>query len=175
MGVSWRRNRAPIMGVSVKDTRPEIKMATEMVMANELNSRPTTPPMKSTGMKTATSEMVIATMVKAISRAPLSAACMRLSPASMWRTMFSSMTIASSTTKPVASVRAIRVRLSRLKPSIDMTPKVPTIEMGSAMLGMMVAERFLRNRKMTMMTRPMVNTSVNCTSWTLSRMLVERS
>ncbi|MNT84659.1 hypothetical protein D3C72_2247000 [compost metagenome] len=93
----------------------------------------------------------------------------------MWRTMFSSMTIASSTTKPVASVRAIRVKLSRLKPSMAITPKVPTIEIGKAMLGMIVAERLRRNRKITMMTRPMVSTRVNWTSCTLSRMLCERS
>ena len=36
------------------------------------------------------------------------------SPSSMWRTMFSSMTIASSTTKPTESVSAISDRLSRL-------------------------------------------------------------
>ncbi len=49
------------------------------------------------------------------------------------------MTMASSTTKPVAMVRAIRVRLFRLKPKRYMTPKVPTRETGTATLGMMVA------------------------------------
>ena len=72
------------------------------------------PPMKRIGMKTAASDSVIETMVKAISFDPSSAACMRGFPISMCRTMFSSMTIASSTTKPTESVSAISERLSRL-------------------------------------------------------------
>ena len=45
-----------------------------MSTANSWNTRPTTPPMKNTGMNTATSESVIEMMVKPISREPLSAA-----------------------------------------------------------------------------------------------------
>ena len=45
-----------------------------MVTANSRNTRPTMPPINSTGMKTAISEKVIEMMVKPISRAPLSAA-----------------------------------------------------------------------------------------------------
>ena len=72
------------------------------------------PPMNSTGMKTAVSDSVIDRIVNAISRDPSSAACMRVLPISMCRTMFSSITIASSTTKPTESVSAISDRLSRL-------------------------------------------------------------
>ena len=72
------------------------------------------PPMNSTGMNTATSDTVIETIVKPISRDPSSAACIGLFPISMCRTMFSSMTIASSTTKPTESVSAMSDRLSRL-------------------------------------------------------------
>ncbi len=72
------------------------------------------PCMKSTGMNTAISEMVIEMIVKPISLAPLIAAWKGGSPASTWRTMFSSMTMASSTTKPTESVRASSDRLSRL-------------------------------------------------------------
>ena len=39
---------------------------------------------------------------------------MRVSPISMWRTIFSSMTMASSTTNPTESVSAISERLLRL-------------------------------------------------------------
>jgi len=56
-----------------------------------------------------------------------------------------------------------------------MTANVPTIENGSARLGMSVAERFLRNRKMTRTTRMTVRTSVNLTSWTESRIEIDRS
>ena len=65
-------------------------------------------------MKTAASEIVIEMIVKPISREPLSAASNTPSPLSTCRTMFSSMTIASSTTKPTESVRAMSERLSRV-------------------------------------------------------------
>jgi hypothetical protein len=83
-----------------------------MVTANSWRRRPTTPPMKNTGMKTAASDSVIERIVKAISFEPRSAASNRGTPASMCREMFSSMTIASSTTKPTESVRAMRDRMS---------------------------------------------------------------
>ena len=70
--------------------------------------------MNSTGMKTAASEKVIDRMVKPISREPSSDASSTPLPISMWRTMFSSMTMASSTTKPTPSVIAISERLSRV-------------------------------------------------------------
>ena len=83
-------------------------------MANSRNSRPTMPPISSSGMNTAISETLIETMVKPISPAPLMAASIGFMPSSMWRKMFSSMTMASSTTKPTAMVSAISDRLSRL-------------------------------------------------------------
>ena len=73
-----------------------------------------TPGMKKIGMNTATSDTEIEMMVKLISREPISAACKGVSPFSTWRTMFSSITIASSTTKPTASVMASSEMLSRL-------------------------------------------------------------
>ena len=100
------------MGVSVSDTTPETRTAMAMTAANSWSRRPTTPPMKSTGMNTAASDSVIEMMVKPISREPRSAACMRAMPCSMCRTMFSSTTMASSTTKPTASVSAMSERLS---------------------------------------------------------------
>ena len=53
--------------------------------------------------------------------------------------MFSMTTIASSTTNPVAMVRAISERLSMLYPQRYITPNVPISEMGTATLGMKVA------------------------------------
>ena len=89
-------------------------IAVDSVTANSRNSRPTMPPMSSSGMKTATSEMLIVNTVKPISWAPLSAAAIGFMPSSRWREMFSITTIASSTTKPVAIVSAISDRLSML-------------------------------------------------------------
>ena len=59
-------------------------------------------------------EMVRDKMVKAICFEPLSAAVMGGSPSSRKRDTFSIMTMASSTTKPVEMVSAMRVRLFRL-------------------------------------------------------------
>ena len=100
------------MGVRVSETTPETRTADMMVTENSCSSRPRIPPMKSTGMKTAASERVMERMVKLISREPCSAASITPSPISRWRTMFSSITMASSTTKPTASTSAISERLS---------------------------------------------------------------
>ena len=70
--------------------------------------------MNSSGISTAISETVSEMMVKPISCEPLSAASIGLMPPSTWRAMFSIITMASSTTKPVEMVRAISERLSRL-------------------------------------------------------------
>ena len=69
------------------------------------------PPISSTGMKTAISEKVIEMMVKPISRAPFRAASYGRMPCSIWRTIFSSMTMASSTTNPTDRVSANSVML----------------------------------------------------------------
>ena len=55
------------MGVRLTETKPEIRMATQMVTANSRNKRPRMPPMKSSGMKTAASDKVIEIMVNQIS------------------------------------------------------------------------------------------------------------
>ena len=54
--------------------------------------------------------------------------------------MFSIITMASSTTKPVEMVSAISVRLLMEKPARYITPNVPTSDSGTAKLGMSVAE-----------------------------------
>ena len=106
--------RPLIIGTSVSDTTAEMRMVIASVTANSRNRRPTTSLMKSSGMSTAMSDTVSEMMVKPISVAPFSAASIGGSPCSMWREMFSIITIASSTTKPVAMVSAIRLRLFRL-------------------------------------------------------------
>ncbi len=72
------------------------------------------PLISNSGMNTAISETLIDMTVKPISRAPLIADCSGVVPASRWRKMFSTTTIASSTTKPTAIVSAISERLSKL-------------------------------------------------------------
>ncbi len=89
--------------------------------------------------------------------------------------MFSIITMASSTTNPVAMVSAIRVRLLMLNPARYMTPKVPTRDRGTATLGMMVPAAVRRKRKMTITTSAMARISSNCTSVTDARMVTVRS
>ncbi len=83
-------------------------------MANSRKKRPTMSPMKRIGMNTAISDRLIETTVKPTSRALASAASIGVMPASMCRVAFSSTTMASSTTKPVATISAISDRLFRL-------------------------------------------------------------
>ena len=85
-------------------------------------------------------------MVKPISREPMSAASIGDLPSSTCREMFSSITMASSTTKPTHSVSAISERLSRLKSSRYITANVPASDSGIAMLGMNAARALRRNR-----------------------------
>ena len=107
-----RSSRLHIIGVRVSDTTPDIRIATLTVTANSRNSRPIRPPISSSGMKTATSDRVIETIVKPISREPARAASSGRSPASIWRMMFSTMTTPSSMMKPTAMVSAISDTLS---------------------------------------------------------------
>src|SRR5438477_4834328 len=85
--------------------------------------------------------------------------------------MFSIITIASSTTKPVEMVNAINDRLSRLNPARYMMPKVPMRESGKATLVITVVQSFRRNRNITMTTRAIVRSNVNWTSRTEARIV----
>ena len=114
MSCGFVRNRLHIIGVRLIEMKPDTRMATLIVTANSCSSRPTTPPMKSTGMNTAMRARVIARIVNATSCEPSYAARMGDLPISMCRTMFSSITIVLSTTKPTESVSAISDMLSRL-------------------------------------------------------------
>ena len=89
--------------------------------------------------------------------------------------MFSIMTIASSTTKPVAIVIAISDRLLRLKPARYMTASVPTRDSGTERLGMIVAAVLRRKTKITSTTSTTASTSSNSTSATEARIVVVRS
>ena len=126
-------------------------------------------------MNTAVRETVIARIVNATSSDPSNEAIIGSFPISMWRTMFSSITMASSTTKPTASVSAISDRLSSEKPNRYITANVPTSDIGNARLGMMVAETFRRKTKITITTRKSVSISVNFTSPTDCSIDTDRS
>ena len=70
---------------------------------------------------------------------------------------------------------AISERLLRLNPIRYITPKVPTRDRGTATLGMMVAPRLRKKRKITSTTSATASISSNCTSRTEARIVVVRS
>ena len=104
------RSASESIGVSVNETSSETAMANAEVKPNELMKRPTMPPMKPTGRKTASSESVVAMTARPISFVPSIAACIGAMPfSSMKRKMFSSTMMASSITIPTISVSASMV------------------------------------------------------------------
>ena len=88
--------------------------------------------------------------------------------------MFSIMTMASSTTNPVAMVSAIKDRLSSEKPSRYMAPNVPPSDSGTDRLGMIVPGSVRKNTKITITTRTTASASSNSTSATEARIVTVR-
>ena len=81
-------------------------------------------------------------------------------PCSMWCSTASTTTIASSTTRPIASTRPNSDRVLIEKPSNGKNAKVPTSETGTASSGIKVARQPCRKMKTTMMTRMSASKSV---------------
>ena len=100
-------SRADIIGVIVSATMPEMITEAARVTANSRNSAPVRPPVKASGVNTAASVIVMAMTADEISRIELKAAWIAvMCSSSMWRWMFSTTTMASSTTRPIASTIA---------------------------------------------------------------------
>src|ERR1700679_1072130 len=166
---------AHIIGVVVRDTSIAITIAVYKVMANSRNTRPTIPAINRIGMNTAISDMLMERMVNPISRDPSKAARLGAMPVSRRREIFSTTTIASSTTNPVEMVNAISERLSMLKPSRYITANVPINEAGTATAGISVARQLRRNMNTTSTTSTTEPISERSTSLTEARMVVVRS
>ena len=83
--------------------------------------------------------------------------------------------MASSTTKPVATVRAIRERLSREKCSRNITPIAPSRDTVTATLGISTARPLRRKKATTAMTSRTEMTTVRSTSAREARMVMVRS
>ncbi|MCY1553414.1 hypothetical protein D9M68_898950 [compost metagenome] len=78
----------------------------------------------------------------------------------MLRSTFSTTTMASSTTMPMASTRPKRLSALMEKPNTYMTANVPTMETGTATNGMMEARHVCRNMMTTITTRTMASSRV---------------
>ena len=70
----------------------------------------------------------------------------RPEPKARWREIFSMTTMASSTTRPVASTRASSVMMLIEKPTSHMAASVPISAIGTVMAGMKVTRAERRNR-----------------------------
>ena len=78
--------------------------------------------------------------------------------------MFSSTTIASSTTRPMASTRPSRVNTLIEKPATYITKKAPVSDTGIATTGINVVRQSRRKEKITRITSPKARKIVCCTS-----------
>ena len=87
------------------------------------------------------------------------------SPSSaMTRSTFSTTTMASSTSRPMASTMPNMESVLMLKPSAAIRPKVPSSTTGIAIAGMIVARQFCRKSSITSTTSAMPSSSVFTTS-----------
>ena len=95
----------------------------------------------------------------------MSAACIGVLPSSRWRLTFSTTIMASSTTRPMASTSASRVRILMVKPHISMKVKVPIRDSGIATTGISTERGEPRKTKTT---RVRIRTEEQCSNSTSS-------
>ena len=110
--------------------------------------------MNATGRKITTSDNVVAMTASPISSVALMAAsCGVTCFSSTYLKMFSSTTIASSMTMPVASDNASIVMLFSVKPNAFITVNVPMIDVGIASAAINVTFVFRMNKNTTKLAR----------------------
>src|ERR1051326_4218915 len=143
----------------------EIETEKAIVSANWRNRIPVVPGKNATGTNTATRTNEVATTALATSlmatRAASWASC---KPSLMWRSTFSMTTIASSTTRPVASVIPNSVSVLMEKPSNFTKAKVPISETGMVTAGLLVVRTSCVKTRITSTTRMIASSKVTKTS-----------
>ena len=152
------------MGDRVSATIPETITADASVNANSRKSAPVSPPWMPIGAYTAASVIVMATIGPTSSRAASIAAWNVPFPLCRCRSTFSTITIASSTTRPTERTMASSVRRLIVNPATSIRNTAPTREIGIATTGMIRARIEPRNRKITTITINSVSESVVRTS-----------
>ena len=120
--------------------------------------------MKATGTNTAISTAVVAMIGPVTSAIAALVAASGFSPASSCRSTFSTTTMASSTTRPIASTMPSRLSMLSEKPSISMTTSVAISDTGMAMVGMIVVRQLCRKTNTTATTSTSASPSVISTS-----------
>src|SRR5216684_6067104 len=132
-------------GVKVNALKAEMETENAMVNANCRNNMPVVPGNRATGTNTDTSTNEVATTAPATSFiATLAALCGSEMPSMMCRSTFSITTMASSTTRPVASVMPNSVRVLTEKPKSLTKMNVPMSETGMVIAGINVLRQSCR-------------------------------
>ena len=118
------------------------------------------------GTNTADSTRAMPTSAPVICPIDLRVASLGERPSSpITRSTFSTTTMASSTSRPMASTRPNIVSVLIEKPATAITPKVPSSTTGTAIVGINVARKFCRNRYITRNTSTTASIKVLTTSW----------
>src|SRR6185312_11535865 len=125
--------------------------------------------MNATGTNTAHSTSAMAMIGPLTSSMALWLASRGDSPSSMCRSTFSTTTIASSTTMPIASTSPNSDSVLIEKPAASMIANVPTMEIGTEASGITDARHVWRNTTTTMTTSSVASSNVLMTSWMESR------
>src|SRR5258706_16167456 len=126
---------------------------------------PTEPPENATGTNTADSTSATPTSAPVIWSIALRVASRGDKPSSaITRSTFSTTTIASSTSRPMASTSPNIDSVLIEKPTTPIIANVPSSTTGTAIVGISVARRFCRNRYMTRNTSTIPSSSVLTTS-----------
>ena len=121
-------------------------------------------PKKAIGINTAVSTSVIPTSAPLISCMDFKAAALASRCSScIRRSIFSTTTMASSTSRPMAKIRANKVKLFRVISKTYSTAKVAKTTIGIVTAGIIVARQFCRKINITTMTRIMASTRVLAT------------
>ena len=108
--------------------------------------------MTAVGTNTAQSTRVMAMIAPVTSSIALRLASRGERPMAIHRSTFSTTTMASSTTTPMARTRPNSDRLLSENPSSTMQASVPISETGTAIIGTMVVRQFCRKTSTTMKT-----------------------
>ena len=133
------------------------------------------PLMKAVGMNTALSTSAMATTAPLTSSIALWVASTGESPSAMCRSTFSTTTMASSTTIPIASTSPKSERLLIEKPKAVIAAKVPISDTGTETSGISDARQFWRKSTTTNTTSRMAMIRVSITARMDSRMKAEVS
>ena len=119
--------------------------------------------MNAVGMKTAHSTSAIAIIGPETSSIAFRVAAIGDRPSSIWRSTFSTTTIASSTTIPIERTRPKSDSVLSENPRPSITANVPTSDTGTATSGMIDARHVCRNTMTTMTTSTIASNSVTTT------------